>query len=397
VTIAVVHEIFLPIVNGVITSTYSLARNLQEKGHRVFFIASVEKRSQLPYIGTVKVHYIPGIPSFVYPQLRIVNPWNYSVEGILNSEAADIVHITGQGILSWSAITAARRAHIPIVHSFHTLIYKKSYLYYGFRVPGLIHVMKKLIWKYIGTFIHRSDITTTPSAYVASLLRSHFPESHIVQIHNSIDFECVDSHDNVDTLLQHYPEFTNKSFLFVGRLGEEKSVHVLIEAFRKAYKSDRNLRLFVVGDGPKRREYERAVRSLQLEGVIKFLGRLPHTQLLKSGLYHYSRALVTASTTENQPLSVIEALACNTPIIVPEVEGITELLFEGGRTFPAGDTDALAGEILEAARDDDGDKNMSNLRGMIEARFGGAITAEQFEKVYHHLLGTTSKMTVGGV
>ena len=383
-TIAIVFEIFLPIVNGVITTTFNLAENLKKRGHKVIFIVPSWNAFQEPEVNGIPIHYIPSVPTHMYPGIRFVSPWNKHVDRIVREEKVDVIHLTGPWLLAWSAIKAARRHNIPVVHSFHTLIYEDNYLYYGLRSQWLVPLLRIIAWKYIGLFVNRSDVMTAPSNYACKTLQEHFPESRIEHIRNGIDLSDFETYNSFEELQHQYPQFNHKTFLFVGRLGEEKSVSMLLKAFHKAYNQDQELRLFIVGDGPSRKDYEQTVQESGLRGAVCFLGRLPHEELLHSGIYQHSRALVTASTTENQPITVIEAIACNTPIIIPDVDGINELLYENGRAFPAGDTDAFAAEMLQMAHDNEKLYQYCTSEGeKLRIEFKGMHVAAQFEQLYH--------------
>ena len=384
--IAIVFEIFLPVVNGVITTTINLAENLRSKGHKVIFIVPAWKAFDDPYINGIPVRYISSLPTSMYPGVRFVSPFNRQVEKVMVEENVDVIHITGPWLLTWAAIRAGQKHNIPVVHTFHTLIYEDNYLYYVFRTRLLVPFLRFIAWKYIGLYINRSDIVTAPSLHACNVLKQHFPEADIRHIRNGIDLEVFKRYSDYETLLEKYPQFNRKTFLFVGRLGEEKSISVLLDAFVLAYRKDPELRLFIIGEGPGRNEYERYVKDNSLEDVILFLGRIDHEELLQSGLFHYSKALVTASVTENQPITVIEAIACNTPIIVPDVDGINELLVGNGLSFSENDRELFAGSMLELASNEELFRKCCNEGLKIREEFDGEKVAGQFEEIYEKLL-----------
>ena len=308
-TIAIVLEIFLPTINGVITTSINLARNLKKRGHKVIFIVPSWNKFSDKEINGIPVFYIPSIPTHIYQGIRLISPFNHTMKKIIKKEHVDIIHITGSWLLGRSAIISAKRKKIPIVHTFHTLIYKDTYLYYALKSRKLIPILRALVWKYIGYYVKHSNIMTAPSKYSCDMLKTKFPKSDVRHIQNGIDLVDFEKYDNYETTKLKYPDFNNKSFIFVGRLGEEKSVSSLIEAFRKALQKNPELRLYVIGDGPGRKSYEYTVENNNIKKSVKFLGRMDHKELITSGLYHHSRALVTASITENFPMSVIEAIA----------------------------------------------------------------------------------------
>ncbi|MDZ7793188.1 MAG: glycosyltransferase [Spirochaetia bacterium] len=408
-TIGIVFEIFLPVVNGVVTTTINLAENLAARGHRVLFIAPAWKDFQAAEVSGIEVHYVPSAATHVYPGIRLVSPWNRKVDRVLRQEGVELLHVTGPGLLSWSAMKAARRHGIPVLHTFHTLIYEDTYLYYALRSQHLLPLLRRAVWVYLKWFFDLSDAITAPSLHACRTLQEHFPQAQIEHIHNGIDFtdfpdfaetgsktntasvggaDGVHGRGGFDALRRDYPGFNHKTFLFVGRLGEEKSVSVLLEAFRRAWALDPELRLFLVGDGPGRRVYEQITAEAGMEGAVTFVGRIDHGQLLASGLYQHARAMVTASTTENQPITVIEAMACGTPIIIPEVDGIMELLQGNGRCFAPGDARALARQLLQMANDNLLYRTCVAAAKLRRENFEGGRVAEQFERVYRKLTGT---------
>lgn len=385
-TIAFVFEIFLPIVNGVITTTFDLAKNLQNQGNKVIFIAPAWDAYQNKEVEGIPVHYISSKKTYFYPGVRLVSPWNTEVGKILKDEACDIVHITGPWLLSWSVMKAAHRQGLPVVHTFHTLLYQDKYLYYIVRTKLLLPLMRVIAWKYISLYVNRSDIMTAPTQHACRTLVEHYPKKRIEHIRDGIDLGQFAPFPDFAEFVKTYPQFTRKTYLFIGRLGEEKSVSILLEAFRKAYDENTELRLFIVGDGPGRSEYENTVKKSRLENAVVFLGRLPYNELLHSGLYQHARAMVTASTTETQCMTVSEAIACRTPIIIPDVEGINELLFDNGLSFPANNADAFAECMVRLAEDDALYESCRGNSKAILDTINGEKVAKQFEQLYREAL-----------
>jgi glycosyltransferase involved in cell wall biosynthesis len=176
--------------------------------------------------------------------------------------------------------------------------------------------------------------------------------------------------------------FTEHSLLFVGRLGDEKSVGELIEAMGIVAKGMQQARLIIVGDGPGAHKYKAQTAELGLEHNVFFLGRIPHGELVASGLIHHARAFVTASTTENQPMTVIEAILCTRPVIVPKVAGITELVEGNGITFKPHDIGSLAAAMLRLLSDNEMAAKCSEHSRKMKNRFDGRNVATEFITAY---------------
>ena len=385
-TIAITFEVFLPILNGVITSTINLAENLIKKGHKVIFLVPSWKAFNKPEINGIKIFYIPSLPTYMYPGIRLVLPWEKTAERIMIEQEVDILQITGPWMVSWHAMKAAKKSNIPVIHVFHTLIYEDTYIYYGIRNHFLIPVIRVLLWKYIGMFIKKSTVVTAPSNHACKVLETRFPETRVLHLRNGIDLKSFQEHDSYTALTSEYPDFNKKTFLFIGRLGEEKSVSLLLEAFKDAVSKDKEIKLFIVGDGPGKKDYVQTVHRNSLEKSIVFLGTLPHEKLIKSGLIHHSRAMVTASTTENQPVTIIEAIACGTPIIIPDAGAITELLHGNGTLFTPDNALSFSNKIVELANDDNLYRKFREKGESLKPVFDGLMVADAFETLYKNAI-----------
>ncbi len=385
--IAFVFEIFFPTVNGVITSTLNLAENLTRMGHEVLLIAPRWKKYQEPTVEGLPVRYITSAANWAYPGMRTTLPWNRTVEGVLRREKIDVLHVTGPWLLTWAAIRAARRLGIPVVHTFHTLLHEPSYIIYMVRLPILVPLIQAMAWSYFGLYVRRSDVNTGPSHMVCQSLEKHFPEADVRFISNGVDVARFSKRSSIDEMHRTYPMHNDRTFLFVGRLGEEKSVHELIDAMTIVVRRDPEARLLIVGDGPSRQQYAHQINRLGLSQSVFLLGRIPHAELLESGLIHHSYAFVTASTTENQPMTVIEAICCGVPVIVPDVPGITELVDDNGLRFPPHDPAALAQTMLRLLDNPQLRQRFVEASKAIRNRFDGRNVAAEFFGIYEGLNG----------
>lgn len=385
-TVAFVFEIFLPIVNGIVTSSHNLAQNLIAKGHRVIYIAPRWKESTIHEVDGVPVYYVASYETFVYPGMRNVLPWSRHVKKILQVENVDIVHATGPWLLNWAALRAARKLDRVTVQTFHTMLQEPTYIRYFTHSDALVPVLRALAWRYFGLYMRRSDAVTGPSRYVAEELRRHYPDVPIHHIPNGINLDKFSGAADIEETKHRYPMFNEKTFIFIGRLGAEKSVDRLINGMSLAIRRDHDIRLILIGDGPGRRAYEDQVRELRLTDSIHFLGRISPEDLYTSGLIHNACANVTASTTESFGMTVIESMASGTPSIVPDVPGISELTEETGLTFPRDDLEQLADQAIRIVEDEE---LRANLRAACRRRageFDGAVIADQFESLYQDIL-----------
>lgn len=384
--IAIVLEIFLPTVNGIITSSINLAENLIDQGHEVIFITPEWEEGDHPErVGAVPVYYIQSSNNRSYPGMRNVLPWNRRVAVILRKEQVDVVHITGPWLLTLACIRAARRQGIPVVHTFHTMLHEPAYILYMFRTPLLVPVLQAVAWWYYSFFVRPAAVNTGPSQMVCDQLQEHFPAADIRRISNGVDTERFSSYPAFEEVQRRVPLFNGKTLIYVGRIGPEKSIDDLVHAMALVRRRDKDIRLVFVGDGPGAERYRALASALGLDGTVQFLGRIPHGELIASGLVQHARAFITASTTENQPMTVIEAICSNRPALVPDVPGIRELVQENGILFSPHDHRSIADAVVRICTDETLYQRCLHATQLMKDRFDGASVAREFLVVYREI------------
>jgi glycosyltransferase involved in cell wall biosynthesis len=138
------------------------------------------------------------------------------------------------------------------------------------------------------------------------------------------------------------------TFGLLGRLSEEKNVALLLAAVRRLARdleaSPRSWRVRIAGDGPLRGKLRRQIARLGLADRVELAGWQPAAEFF--GRVH---VLVQCSRVENQPLSVLEAMAWMRPTIATRAGGLPELVADGetGRLVPSGRARALAAAMKD--------------------------------------------------
>jgi glycosyltransferase involved in cell wall biosynthesis len=152
----------------------------------------------------------------------------------------------------------------------------------------------------------------------------------------------------------------------VGRFKYPKDFGTLIEAFAKL---DRPFVGQLVGDGPDRSTLEAATRRHNLSGRVEFLGERNDVPALLAG----AEVFVLSSRSEGLPVSVLEAMSAQLPVIASAVGGVPELVVEGetGLLVPPGDIDALAHALERLLADGQLRRRLGEAgRHRLEERFG---------------------------
>jgi len=163
--------------------------------------------------------------------------------------------------------------------------------------------------------------------------------------------------------------------LVVASLIPLKGVHHVISALPRL---GEEVQLDVVGDGPKKPDYQRLAERLGVAERVRFHGRLEREKV--AGFMRRADLLVMASEWENLPTTLLEAQVSGLPVVAPSVGGIPEAVSpEVGLLVPPDDPDALTDGIGEALK-------RTFDRGAIaraaRTRFGTEAIASRWEEVY---------------
>ncbi len=164
-----------------------------------------------------------------------------------------------------------------------------------------------------------------------------------------------------------------------------KGVDLLLEAAAtlRRRRGD-GFRLDVVGDGIERAGYEERSRRLGLTGLVTFHGLLPKREVAE--LMRGADLYVLASRYDNNPVVLLEALACGLPAVATDVGGVAEIL-DGSGLLASPDADSIAAR-LEAALDELGRFDRAAIARRAREHFGSQAVGRTLARVYAEALGT---------
>lgn len=139
---------------------------------------------------------------------------------------------------------------------------------------------------------------------------------------------------------------------YIGQLDYHKGTDILINSF-KAAKNHHKARLLIYGSEIQAPKYVERLKTMISGGdEIYFKGTFPQDKL-PDILAEIDVLVIPSRWHENSPLILLSALASHTPVVVSNVEGMTEFIFEGksGFSFEINDVEQLQA-IIERLIDD---------------------------------------------
>ena len=328
--IAIFSDTFPPQVNGVASVVRDSVNALAAEGHdvAVFTVCHEARDERIPGDGAYAVKKLPSlsIPKFIYhgDTYAFAFPPGIGTLHALKKFKPDIIHSHTPFFAGWGAVFGKKMCGIPLVGTHHT-----------FYDDYLKHVKldypwgRKFSWKYTIVYYNRADVVTTPSRILGAVLQNHglIRPLEIMPNPVNVEFFIPVSGDQEKKRLKERFGIGKRSIVYMGRISYEKDIDQVMKAFSLAAQKLPDMTFMVVGDGPERKRLEALAEELGVSGKTIFAGML-HREDLRSAL-QANDVFVTASRSENMPVSVIEAMACGLPIASVRAKGIPEIVRDG--------------------------------------------------------------------
>ncbi len=385
--IAFGFDIFYPEKNGIITTTIELARNLVASGHKVYFFVpdnGVIDGDEIEY--GIKVVKIKGKDSSLYAGMKHFKKDMNLFTTKLKENNIDIVHTLSPGDMGVAISKAANILNIPTISTHHTMVDNKDYIRYALKLRGLSWFASLFAFPLIFNRLYNKTWTiTAPSLTTVKGIKKHLKKRDVRYISNGINLDLFTNKTNEDIVDKNF--VNDKTIICVGRVGFEKGIDTLVKGFNLALKKDKDLRLIIVGNGPYMNGLKKLVKKLNIEQNILITGSISNVLLLKSNLYDKAYLFATASLSENQSMSIIEALCSGLPVLCANQGNQTDLVnSENGWIFKPNDIEDLAKVLLEAINDKKARAEKSQYKEKALDMYCGATVTKEFIKVYEELV-----------
>ena len=389
--IAIFSDAFYPQINGIVTSIISIARNMADRGHQVIIMApSYRNLQEFEYPG-VKVIRVRSISASFYDDFKWINPFDYQVYRRLRDEDVDIVHFMTPFFVSLMGIKFARKMGIPVVGTFHTFLADPLYMKHLFSGP--IKVSKEVVWTYLNSFYDCADYVTAPTEEAVSIIRYNGCKAPLEAVSNGIDFKQFDNSLSEEFRMRY--ALGRKVILYIGRISYEKDIFTLLDAFDKVWAADPEVQLLLVGDGPQREEFENYANEMPSAAHVIFTGAVNHEELVSSGVFKASMLFATASRTETQGITTLEAQANGLPTVAVREGGVVNLVRDGynGYLVTPEDSSAMADRILDLTGNNEDLARMGrNALDMVDIHRMERII-DRWEALYSELVDKRESLT----
>lgn len=381
-------DTYYPQINGVATSVLMLKENLERLGHRVYVFTTTDPKANKHDRNVFRVASLPFKSS-----RRLGMVYHPRLARRIKKLGLDLIHTHTEFSLGIFGRSMARYLNIPHMHTYHTIY--EDYTHYIVKLGLLDTIAKSAARKLSENFCNSADMVIVPTDKVKDLLYSYNVNKKIVSLPTGISLEKYSkekySPDEILSVKEQIglrPE--DKVILYLGRISEEKHIHEIMYNLDSYLKENLNTRLVIVGDGPERENLEGLAKKLNISQHTIFAGERPWDVI---GMYYQiGDIFVSASQSETQGLTYIEALASGLPVVAKEDRCLEGVVINGynGYTYKTKE-DFI--KYIDRVLKDDGARMTLSLNAESSANKFSAMTfAENMEDQYRYLLDTIARI-----
>ncbi len=311
---------------------------LEKRGHEVHIVApdpGEEHRIEGVHyfrsidFSTYNGYYVPVYPSNKIEVIQKINP--------------DVIHSHGLTLMALKGFIAAHTLKIPFITTMGTMVTDVLQYYLPIKLP--LGPARKLSWTYLKMLLEHSDAVVNFTSPIREELEAQGIEARRwAVITAGVDTDIFYPMEEPEGLREEMGLVGKRVIMCVGRLSFEKHVEEVVQGLKYL---PEDIHLIIDGDGPAREFIEEIVEEENQKERVHFIGMVEREELPK--YYTMVDLCVSASRFETQGLSLMEAMACRVPIVVPAVRAFKEIVNDGVNGFLYdGDIQDMAKRILEA-------------------------------------------------
>jgi 1,2-diacylglycerol 3-alpha-glucosyltransferase len=179
---------------------------------------------------------------------------------------------------------------------------------------------------------------------------------------------------------------TDKVLLFVGRLAQEKNLEEIIDFVARM--NDSRITLLVVGDGPDRANLESLAQARNVAHKVIFTGMVPPGEV--AAYYRMGDIFVSASQSETQGLTYVEALASGVPALCRKDACLDKVILDGVNGWQYTSFEQFCEKLEAIFESEQGYRELSaNAKAHAAAHYSSAAFAAKIEEIYTKLVTET--------
>ena len=371
--IAIFTDVFLGIPGGIPSSIRAQKTALEALGHQVtIFCPGTQQDFENP-LSKFGANHDPNI--ILVPTAKFLingapfSKWTKQVVRFIEqkypnlAETFDLFHIHYEATTSMAGLILAKKYHIKTVqtmhgredmaiainvpHPFKTLVATGINIIHRVTLKSILKnsskpdyqnpeiknlaptIARREMWRMMTRQANLADQVITPSAHFAKKLQLFGVTRPISIISNGIaDQEIANFTPKIHTYRNHEP----LRILWFSRLSKEKRILPFLESLQIAQELEPNFRFIftIIGDGNQMSKVQKFCKKHFDEASIKILGTIPHQEILQKYTKDQHLSIINSYQFDTQGLTILEAAACNLPVIYDDHDMSEIVPYHGG-------------------------------------------------------------------
>ncbi len=309
--------IFPPDIGGPASFVPKISKYLISKGHKVKIISLSEKEN-LNYEDEINVTRINR-------NLPIIFRWYRTITKIYKSaKNSDLIFVNGLGTETTIANIFLRKIIIRKIvgdpvweRVYNKKLTTESFDSFQKNKQRLSIKIQKNIRNWS---IKNSNLIITPSEHLKTFVQNIGFENDIYVINNGVEIKQIEKVTLENKIIK---------LVVVSRLVNQKNIDIVIKAVKQI--EDKNILLYIVGDGPEVNNLKNLVKEKSLNKRVSFIGKIKNSEL--HNYLEDADIFIQASNYEGLPHSILEAINYEIPILSTEVGGCSAILNKGERGY----------------------------------------------------------------
>ncbi len=415
--IGLFSDSYLPSLDGISYSIESFRIELEKRGHEVIVFApapGMRYKEKIPNIirfPAVKgLFYDDYLTSMFFPPEALQR---------IKKKQLDVIHFHTPSQVGLLGAYYAIRNDVPLLGTYHTDLYQYV-SHYPQVLPGTIALSllaplitrggladfrsavsglkpsrsidkwnKKILVRGVTMLHDKCDYVIAPSHKIEKQLLSWHTSSPIRVLPTGVD--KITTNQRAVTLFRHRHgiEDNEKILLFVGRLGSEKNIELILSSMPQVLKQVPHAKLVLVGRHEHQAKLEQMAQDLDISHKVVFAGFIEHDKL--GAVYEASDVFVFPSKTDTQGLVLHEAANSGLPIVMVDKD-ITEVVKDGVNGYIVrSSAKEMAKKIIAILSDDALKQSMSEASARMAAKYSVEHQTILLEKLYESAISARKR------
>lgn len=388
--ILIANDQHWPMKSGVATAARTMAQGLAAAGHTVMVVApSQTGRSYKEVDENYEITRIRSVGLAFRKNLRVSVTYDREMRRILDEFKPDVVHVHTQLTVGLGILRAAVSRNIPVVATNHVM---PDNMIKNIKILAPVSRPFSYILTEYGALLYRgAKRIVMPTESALKLFNLDRVEAPAVAISNGINLDRFKPLKPSPEIYEKFNIPKDKTLItYIGRLDEEKHIHILVHALELLRWSGRDFHAVLVGAGNANDGLHDLVDMLRLNDHVTFTGLVSDEDLVQ--LHRVGDVYVMPSPAELQCLAMLEAMASGKPVVAVDAGALGELCLNGENGFLVNvdNIDAMAEAIIELVDHPRRRISFGKRSLAIAKQHDVRVVIPKFEKLYEEVIAESS-------